>query len=558
MLILAVIILTYQIDIMYNPPIMNVDFLPNDPAILKGLIAGLSAKNEADLAQYQNDIADKDSYIRQLEEQVRLLKALRFAARSEKNRPVSCEEQYRLFDEAEMSSSPEEVESDVGEDEEVSHVGAHTRKKRGRRPIPPEYPRVEVVHDIPEEEKVCPCGCQLTRIGEEVSEKLDIIPQKIQVIRTIRPKYACRACEGVEDEGPTVKIASMPPQIIPQGIVTPGLLAYILTNKFEDGLPFYRQQKMFDRLGVDISRGVMSAWALRAAEASIPLIELVHNHIRSGPLINMDESPVQVLLEPGRKNTSKSFMWVARGGPPGQPAVLFHYDPGRGGRVAQELVGDFKGYLQTDGYAGYNALGARDGLTHVGCLAHVRRKFMAVLKGSSSKHKAGTASTVVNLIGKLYHLEKQADEQSLDLEGIKNLRQERAKPIMDKIKAILDERVETTPPKSLLGKAVTYALGQWDRLTVYLEDGLLGPDNNPAENAIRPFAVGRKNWLFSGSPSGAKASAAIYSLIESAKANGLNPYEYLITVFEKLPTASSQEDLKALLPHNLKIDSATA
>ena len=402
------------------------------------------------------------------------------------------------------------------------------------------------------------CGCQLTRIGEEVSEKLDIIPQKIQVIRTIRPKYACRACEGVEDEGPTVKIASMPPQIIPQGIVTPGLLAYILTNKFEDGLPFYRQQKMFDRLGVDISRGVMSAWALRAAETCVPLIELVHNHILSGSLINMDESPVQVLLEPGRKNTSKSFMWVARGGPPGQPAVLFHYDPGRGGRVAQELVGDFKGYLQTDGYAGYNALGARDGLTHVGCLAHVRRKFMAVLKGSSSKHKAGTASTVVNLIGKLYHLEKQADEQNLDLEGIKNLRQERAKPIMDKIKAILDERVETTPPKSLLGKAVTYALGQWDRLTVYLEDGCLGPDNNPAENAIRPFAVGRKNWLFSGSPSGAKASAAIYSLIESAKANGLNPYEYLITVFEKLPTASSQEDLKALLPHNLKIDSTTA
>ena len=179
--------------------------------------------------------------------------------------------------------------------------------------------------------------------------------------------------------------------------------------------------------------------------------------------------------------------------------------------------------MQTDGYAGYNALGARDGLTHVGCMAHVRRKFMAVLKGDSSKHKAGTASTVVNLIGKLYHLEKQAGEQKLDPEQIKNLRQERAKPIMDRIKSILKARAETTPPKSLLGKAIAYALGQWDRLTVYLEDGLLGPDNNPAENAIRPFAVGRKNWLFSGSPSGARASAAIYSLIESAKANGLNP-----------------------------------
>lgn len=548
------IFLTYQVDILYNPPIMNLNFLPNDPAILKGLIVDLSAQKEADLAHYKSEMADKESYIRELEEQVRLLKALRFAARYEKARPASNEVQYRLFDEAEMVSSQEDAGPDGAEDDQVSHVEAHTRKKRGRRPIPPEYPRVEVVHDIPEEEKICPCGCRLSRIGEEVSEKLDIVPQKIQVIRTIRPKYACRACEGVEDDGPTVKTAPMPPRIIPQGIVTPGLLAYILVNKFEDGLPFYRQQKMFDRLGVDISRGVMSAWTLRAAEACGPLIELVHNHIRSGPLINMDETPVQVLGEPGRKNTSKSYMWVARGGPPDQPAVLFHYDPGRGGRVAQELVGDFQGYLQTDGYAGYNALGARDGLIHADCMTHVRRKFMEVLKGGSSKHKAGTASTVVNLIGKLYHLERQAAEQKLDPVAIKDLRQERAKPIMDKIKAILDARSQTTPPKSLLGKAVAYALGQWDRLTVYLNDGLLGPDNNLAENAIRPFAMGRKNWLFSGSPSGARASAAIYSLIESAKANGLNPYEYLLTVFEKLPAASAQKDLEALLPHHFKIN----
>ena len=547
--------MTYQIDILYNPSIMNLDFLPDNPAILKELIADLSSQKEADLARFKNEIADKTLYIRELEEQVRLLKALRFAARSEKARPAGNEVQYRLFDEAEMvSAQEEETRPEGAEDDEVTHVEAHTRKKRGRRPIPPEYPRVEVIHDIPEAEKICPCGCRLSRIGEEVSEKLDIVPQKIQVIRTIRPKYACRACEGVEDDGPTVKTAPMPPQIIPQGIVTPGLLAYILINKFQDGLPFYRQQKMFDRLGVDISRGVMSAWTLRAAEACEPLIELLHHHIRSGPLINMDETPVQVLGEPGRKNCSKSYMWVARGGPPDQPAVRFHYDPGRSGRVAQELVGDFQGYLQTDGFAGYNALGARDGLIHMGCLAHVRRKFMEVLKGGSSKHKAGTASTVVNLIGKLYHLEKQAAQGKLDPEQIKAMRQERAKPIMDKIKAILDARAETTPPKSLLGKALTYALGQWDRLTVYLENGLLGPDNNPAENAIRPFALGRKNWLFSGSPSGARASAAIYSLIESAKANGLNPYDYLLTVFVKLPAASSQKDLEALLPHNLKID----
>ena len=557
MLFLIIIILTFQIDLMYNLSIMDINLLPDNSVVFKDIIAELSGKYKADLEHYQNEIADKDLYIHELEEQVRLLKALRFAARSERVRPASNELQYRLFDEAEMVSSREESQ-DGDKDDDVTHVGPHIRKKSGRRPIPPEYPRVDVVQDIPEEEKVCACGCTLSRIGEEVSEKLDIVPQKIQVIRTIRPKYACRACEGVEDDGPTVRIAAMPAQIIPQGIVTPGLLAYILTGKFVDGLPFYRQQKMFDRLSVDISRAVMSGWTLRAAEACGPLIELLHNQIRSGPLINMDETPVQVLNESGRKNTSKSYMWVARGGPPGQPVVLFYYGPGRGGDVAREIVGDFKGYLQTDGYAGYNNPGQQDGIVHVGCLAHVRRKFMEVLKGGAKKQKNGTASTVVNLIGKLYHIEKQAHEQELDTDQIKNLRQERSKPIMDKIKDILVARSETTPPKSLLGKAITYALGQWDRVTVYLEDGLLGPDNNPAENAIRPFALGRKNWLFSGSPSGARASAAIYSLIESAKANGLNPYEYLLMVFEKLPSASTMEDLKALLPFNCNSDITSA
>ena len=327
---------------------MDVSTLPNDPAQLRGIIAKMAAQHEAavsDLAaKHEVQLADKDQYIADLQEQVRLLRALRYAAQSEKAKSPHHEQQFYLFDEAEVAQAQSE---DLAS--EVSEVAAHLRNKRGRRPISPDYPRVEVVHDIPDEDKVCACGCQLTRIGEEVSEKLDIVPQKIQVIRHIRPKYACRACEGVEGDGPTVKIASLPPQIIPQGIVTPGLLAYVLVNKFCDGLPLYRQQSMFARLGVDISRATMSGWALRAAEACQPLIELMYQDLRSGPLINLDETTVQVLSEPGRKNTSKSYMWVARGGPPGQPVVLFRYDPGRGGKVAEELVGDFKGYLQTDG-----------------------------------------------------------------------------------------------------------------------------------------------------------------------------------------------------------------
>lgn len=501
--------------------------LPNDPEALKTILA------------------DRDEYISELQEQVRLLKAVIHAASSEgRAKPAANERQYSLFDEAEAVAA-EFLK--VGNN--TVSVADHTRRKRGRRPIPPTFPRVEVIHDIPDEEKTCPCGSTLTRIGEEACEKVDFIPAKIQVVRHIRPKYACRTCEGVEDDGPTVKTAPMPPQLIPQGIATPGLVAYVLASKFVDGLPFYRQERMFERLGLDISRTTMCGWALRAAEACEPLIELLHEDILSGPVLNLDETTVQVLKEPGRKNTSKSYMWLARGGPPGKPGVLFRYSPSRSGKVAEELVRCYQGYLQTDGYAGYNALGERDGIVHVGCLAHVRRKFMDVLKAGTKKR--GTAQGVVDLIAQLYGLEKQARQAGFDADRILAMRQDQSRTIMDAIKALLLERERTTPPKSLLGRAVAYALGQWKRVEVYLDDAVLLPDNNLAENAIRPFAVGRKNRLFSGSPRGAAASAALYSLVETAKDNSLEPLRYLHFLFESLPGTKSAEERRALLPQYL-------
>ncbi|MBU1248345.1 MAG: IS66 family transposase [Proteobacteria bacterium] len=535
---------------------MDIASLPENTRALKQLIADLLvghetviAEREATISGYKADIADKDQYISQLEEQVRLLKALQYAAKSEKTRPHHGEEQYSLFDEAEWAAMREETGEAA--EEPRTEVVPHARRKAGSKPIPEAYPRVEVVHDIPEQDKICGCGAALTRIGEEVSEKLDIVPAKIQVIRHVRPKYACRTCEGVEDDGPTVRTAPMPPQLIPGGMATAGLVAYVVVNKFVDGLPFYRQERMFSRLGLDISRATMCNWALQASRACGPLVDALHKEIRSGPLINMDETTVQVMKEPGRKNTAKSQMWVVCGGPSSTPVVLFHYDPSRSGKVAEDIVGNFQGYLQTDGYAGYNALGAREDITHLGCLAHVRRKFHDVLK-TGSKKKAGTAETVVNLIGKLYKLEKQAREGNLDFEEIRLMRQEKIRPILDKIKILLLARGGSVPPKSLLGKAMSYALGQWDRIEAYLQDGRLSPDNNAAENAIRPFAVGRKNWLFSGSPRGCKASAALYSLVETAKVNGLNPYEYLLHVFEQIPHVKGEEDIKALLPWALK------
>ncbi len=514
---------------------MDVHALPDDPAILKGVIA---EKNQI--------IVDNLQTITALEERVRLFQAMLYGAKSEKRRPEPVQQQLSLFDEAEIEVSPE-VQG-------IVQVPAHERRKRGRRPLPADLPRVEIVHDLPEAEKTCACGCELTRIGEEVSEKLDIVPAKIQVIRHIRIKYACRGCEGVESDGGAVKLAPLPPQVIPQGIVTPGLLASILVAKFCDALPFYRQEAGFARLGVEVSRATLCNWALLAGRAIGPLVELLLGEIRSGPALGLDETPVQVMREPGRANTTDSYMWVLRGGPPGKPGVFFHYAPTRSGEVARELVGPFQGWVQVDGYAGYDALVEQPGVRLQGCMAHARRKFMDVLKAAGRKQPkpgGGLADTVLTLIGELYAIEKEARDRELAPEALKALREAKARPILDEIKRLLDIRAGTTPPKSLLGKAIAYARAQWSRLVVYLEDGRLQIDNNLVENAIRPFALGRKNWLFSGSPRGAKASAAIYSLIETAKANGLEPYAYLRFLFDRLPSAASEDALRALLPQHL-------
>jgi transposase len=248
-------------------------------------------------------------------------------------------------------------------------------------------------------------------------------------------------------------------------------------------------------------------------------------------------------------------MWIFIGGDPQRPSVVFQYDPSRSKDVPARLVGsDYRGYIQTDGYAGYDSLGTREGIEHLGCLVHARRKFFDVIKPlkkrKGAKIKGSTAQTVLNRIRDLYKLEKLAKEQEMSPEQIRDLRQEKAIPILDEIKILLDERISTTPPKSLLHTAISYALGQWDRLTRYTEDGILHPDNNLAENAIRPLAVGRKNWLFAGSPKGARASAIYFSLIETAKANGLEPHAYIRHLFEMIPMAETKEDLKRLLPKN--------
>ena len=453
------------------------------------------------------------------------------------------------------------AEPDGGEglkelDDQIT-VPEYTRKKRGRKPLSDNIPRIEVIHKLPEEQRQCGCGCLKEKFGEETSEKLDIIPAQFRVIKHIRYKYACKNCEGADDpEGPTVVIAPPLTEIIPKGVATPGLLAHILTSKFEDALPFYRQEKILARMGVELPRSTMCGWAVKVAEACGPIMDLLAKEIRSGP-IQVDETPVQVLNEPGKKNTSKSYMWVYRGGDPARPVLIYQYHPTRAGKVPLEFLKKYKGYVQADGYNGYDALERTGDIRLLGCWAHVRRKFMDVIKAKSNAKKSGLADEAITLIHSLYAVEKYARENKYDPNQIYELRQEKSKPILDDINTWLNDTASKTPPKGLLGKAVNYALKNWDRLIRYIENGNLQIDNNLAENAIRPFALGRKNWLFAGHPNGATASGMIFSLIETAKANGLIPYFYLRYLFDNLPLVKTDTEYKNLLPQYVDPDLIT-
>jgi len=486
---------------------------------------------------------------------------------------ASCDDGFKpsyLFDESDEVEASGDIdgrrdltEEEDFEDEELTIAG-YKRKKRGRKALPAYLERVEVIHDILEEEKTCGCGLKKKCIGEETSENLQIQPAKIWVERHVRLKYAC-SCEGVgnvddvDDVKGAVTIAPVPVQLIPRSISSPSLLAHIFVSKFADSLPFYRQEKQFSRIGIDLNRGTMCSWATKVADKCNSLLELLRSELLSGPLINIDETTVQVLDEPDRSAGSKSYMWLFRGGPPGKTAVIFRYDPSRNGKVAKDFLGDYHGYVQTDGYGGYNFLDIQAGIVHIGCWAHIRRKFVEVIKAAEKNidviddKDKGKAGEAIKFISKLYRIERTARVRGLDAESVRQLRQQESGPVLDDFERWLKVNAPKVPPRCLLGKAIIYALKQWPRVIGYLGDGNVRMDNNLAENAIRPFVIGRKNWLFSGNPEGASASATLYSIIETAKANGLEPYHYLVYLFERLPFAQSlgDEALKELLPQNL-------
>jgi transposase len=509
---------------------LDVQDLPDDPAQLKKIIVLL-------FSEYQRRIDH-------LEEMNRLLKNEIFGRKSEKT-SVADSRQFPLFD------VPEEASPDAAEEApECQRIEGHTRRKPVRKPLPADLERVNIVHDLDQSEKVCGCGQPLCRIGEEVCEKLRYTPAKMVVERHIRPKYACKGCEGVEDQGPSVKIAPVPPQLIPKSIATGSLVAHIVCAKFEDALPLYRQEKIFDRLGIDLSRQTMCGWLIKVADLAKPLMDLLGQEIRSGPVVNVDETTVQVMKEPDKADSAKSYMWLFRGGQPDRPALVFEYHPSRSGQIPLDYLCGYQGYVQCDAYSGYDALGRQEGVVLVGCWAHARRKFDEVIKARGGAKRKGSADEALEFIGRLYAVEKKAREAELDPDAIRELRQIESKTVLEEFKTWLDAKVLVTPPKGLLGKAITYTLNNWQRLGRYLQDGRVRPDNNLAENAIRPFVVGRKNWLFAGNPEGARSAAVYYSLIDTAKANGWKAHDYLTYLFENLPLAKTEEDYRKLLPYN--------
>ena len=486
------------------------------------------------LAAQEAVLANKDAKIAQLQELLHQALHREFGASTEK---ISAE-QARLFDE------PGDVEhAPLETPDRSTQVEAHERTRRGRPRLSADLPRVEIIHDLSDAEKICAeHGCELTPIGEVTSEELEFQPATLHVLKHIRKKYACPCCEG------HLVTAAKPPSMIEKSIATPALLSWVVVSKYQDALPLYRQSLIFKRLGVSLDRTTLANWMMACGERVQPLVNLLWDRLREEPVIHMDETTVQVLDEPGKTPQSKSYMWVSTAGPPEAGVVVFHYEPGRSGRVPKDLLGDYQGTLMADGYEGYNSVCASNQLTRLGCWAHARRKFVAAQR-QQAKGKTGAADQAIAWIGKLYRIERANVEITNDARY--RARQDKAVPILNQLRSWLEKIQPRTAPKTALGKALTYLANQWSYLERYVEDGGYPIDNNRAENAIRPFVIGRKNYLFSQSIRGVKANANLYSLIETAKAHGLDPHAYLLRVFKELPAASSVEEIEALLPQRI-------
>lgn len=500
----------------------------------------LLEKQNAELEAKLKDQEELKARLKWLEEQLRLHRLKRFGSSSEKSHPDQMA--LPLFNEIEAEANPETPEPTV---ETITY---RRRKRKGQRKIMLENLPVETVeYRLPPEEQVCSCcGGGLHEMSTEVRQELKYIPAEVKVVKHVRYVYACRGCERNEVETP-IQTASMPAPVLPGSLASPSLIAHIMNQKYVDALPLYRQEQQFKRMGLALSRQTMANWMIYAAERWLsPLYHRMRQLLLQLDILHADETTLQVLHEPGRPASSKSYLWLYRTGREGPPIILYDYRESRAGENPKDFLSGFKGYLQVDGYAGYNKV---PDAVLVGCWAHARRKFTDVLKSMPpGSPKPVTAQEGLNFCNQLYAVERELKD--LEPNERHEERLKRSKPLLDAFLSWLKTQELLVLPKSGLGQAIHYCLGQWEKLAAFLKDGRLELDNNRSERSIKPVVIGRKNWLFANTPKGAHASAVIYSVMETAKANGLNPYYYLRHLFEQLPNMdlADEQALDKLLP----------
>lgn len=493
-------------------------------------------------AALKRQYAELTAKLEWFEEQFRLAQNRRFSSSSERSHP---DQMSLLFDEVEVSADLKVQEPTL---ETVTYERRKARKNR--KDHFEELPVETKEYFLPEDEQICGvCDGSLHPMSTQVRRELKIIPAQVKVVEHVQHVYGCRTCEKQGTSTPIVT-APMPKPVIPKSLASASAIAYVLSQKFVDGLPLYRQEQHLARLGVALSRQTMANWVLNACEKHlVPLYERMRHYLLQRDILQADETPLQVLREPGRAAETQSTMWMYRTGRDGPPIVTFEYQSTRAGKHPETFLTGFSGYLQVDGYAGYDRLAPT--VTLVGCWAHARRKFDEALKAlPSSKRSSGPVAAQVGLdyCNRLYAIERALKGTSPQRR--KDQRDKLSAPVLVEFKGWLDEQILQTLPKSTLGQAINYCLNQWDKLIAFLQDGRLDIDNNRSERSIKPFVIGRKNWLFANTPRGAKVSSIAYSMVETAKENGLKPFEYLTYLFERLPNIETDDPraLDALLP----------
>lgn len=493
----------------------------------------------------KQEIAALQKQLNQLTEQLRLALHHRFGRSSE--RTDVHRDQVRLdlvFNEAEEQAEPEA-------EEPTMETVTYTRRKKqpgGRDEMLAHLPVERVEYRLSEEERVCICcGHEMHEIGADVHRKLKHIPAQTIVVEHVQYKYGCRSCEKHDIQSPVMR-APMPKSAFPKSLASPSMVAYVMSKKYVDGMPLHRQEQHFARQGLALRRQTLANWVVVGATRWLSLVyDRLHEELCSRQYLHADETTLQVLHEPGRAAETDSYMWLYRSGRDGAPIVLFDYQETRSKEHPKRFLKGFEGYLHVDGYSGYHDV---EGATLVGCWAHARRKFDEALKAlPAAERKQPTAARVgLEYCNQLFKIERALKDATPEKRHTE--RQKQSRPVLDVFLAWLEEQSGQVLPKSALGSAVSYCLNQWQKLVVFLEDGNLELDNNRSERSIKPFVIGRKNFLFANTPNGAKASAITYSIVETAKENGLDPYRYLEYLFEQLPNVQTDEraTMDELLP----------